>query len=64
MADRNLNLDTCLGVVNTSPLYIELEFEPVGNDITWFMSYTFLYTNKINFTGNKMKQEVTFDYVK
>jgi hypothetical protein len=52
-----------LGVVTSSPLRLELRFEPVL-DITWFMFYTFVYMNKINFTGSKTKQDVTYDYLK
>ena len=54
---------TSLGVVTTSPLRLELRFEPVL-DITWFMFYTFVYMNKADFPGLKTKQEITIDYLK
>lgn len=53
-----------LGVVNSSPLYVELEFEPVQNNQTWFLAFTFIYKHRINFTGDKLKQDVSFDYLK
>jgi hypothetical protein len=49
-------------VVSTSPLKLELEFSPVPTD-TWFLLYTFVYLNKINFPGSKTKQDVTYDYL-
>jgi hypothetical protein len=51
------------GVVTSTPLKLEIEFEPVMT-ITWFMFYTFVYANKIDFTGSKSKQEVMFDFLK
>lgn len=51
-----------LGVVSASPLKLELEFEPVLTS-TWFVAITFVYTNKIQFTGNRLKQDVVFDHV-
>jgi hypothetical protein len=51
------------GVVATSPLKLELEFEPVPT-ITWFLALTFLYTNKIDFSGSRLKQDVLIDYLK
>jgi hypothetical protein len=55
---------TSLGIISTSPLKLELEFSPVpSDDLTWFISFTFVYLNKINFTGNKLKQDVVYDYV-
>lgn len=50
------------GVVSTSPLKLELEFSPIP-EITWFLALTFVYLNKINFTGNKTNQTVTYDYL-
>jgi len=50
------------GVVTTSPLKLEIQFEPVP-EIQWFMLQAFVYTCKIDFTGNKQKQEVIFDYL-
>jgi hypothetical protein len=54
-----------LGIVSTSPLKLELEFSPVpsADDMTWFLSFTFVYLNKINFPGIKTKQDVSYDYV-
>jgi hypothetical protein len=52
-----------LGVISTSNLKLELEFEPVPT-ITWYIFFTFVYTHKITFSGNKLKQEVTYDYLK
>jgi hypothetical protein len=31
--------------------------------MTWFLSFTFVYLNKINFPGIKTKQDVSYDYV-
>lgn len=49
-----------LGVVSMSPLKLELEFEPVLTE-TWFVAYTFVYTNRIEFTGSPQHQDVVFD---
>lgn len=49
-------------MISNSPLKIELEFEPVPN-IVWFIAFTFVYVNKINFSGSKTKQDITYDYV-
>jgi len=49
-------------VISQSPLRLELEFEPVPT-ITWFLVFTFLYTNKIHFSGNKLKQDVTYESI-
>jgi hypothetical protein len=46
----------CAGVVSSSPLKIELEFEP-RLDYTWYLCYTFQTTHAISFTGNRHKQE-------
>jgi len=54
--------NTTLGIVSTSPLKLELEFSPVPAN-TWFVTYTFVYLNKIEFPGQKLKQEVVYDYV-
>jgi len=53
---------TNLGVVANSPLKLELEFEPVPT-LTWFLTFTFVYMNKINFPGQKNKQDITYDYL-
>lgn len=55
---------TALGVVSSSPLYLELEMEPTNNNMMWFLAFTFIYKQKINFTGNKLKQDISFDYLK
>jgi hypothetical protein len=49
-------------VVSTSPLKLELQFEPVLT-VQWFMMQTHAYLCRIDFTGSKMKQEVLFDFV-
>ena len=51
-----------LGVVNTAPLKIELEFNTVPA-IRWYMATTFLYLNEIQFTGSRTKQEPIVTYV-
>lgn len=51
------------GVISTSPLKLELEFEPVLDNCTWYLCCTYQYMSRINFTGNKMKQDVSFDYI-
>jgi hypothetical protein len=52
------------GIVSTSPLKLELEFSPVpADDLTWFIFFTFVYLNKINFPGSKTKQDISYDYV-
>lgn len=53
-----------LGVVKSSPLYVEVELLPADNFLSWFLVYTFVYKHKIDFTGSKLKQDVTFDYLK
>jgi len=40
-----------------------VELQPVP-DITWHMFYTFVYLNKINFTGSRLNQEIVFDYLR
>jgi hypothetical protein len=52
-----------IGVVSTSPLKLEIEFEPVPTN-NWFMFWTFSYINKINFSGSKTRQDVNFDYLR
>jgi hypothetical protein len=49
-----------LGVVTTSPLRLEVEFSNVPLDLTWYLCFTYAYTNKVLFTGNKAKQDVQF----
>jgi len=51
------------GVITTSPLRIEVELQPVPA-IQWHMFYTFLYLNKIMFTGSRVNQEIAFDYLR
>jgi hypothetical protein len=52
------------GIVSTSPLKLELEFSPVpSDDLTWYLTFTFVYLNKINFPGSKTKQDISYDYV-
>lgn len=53
-----------LGVISTSPLKVEVVCEPVNPNVNWFISFTFVYLNKINFTGHKLRQEVTFDQMR
>jgi hypothetical protein len=48
------------GVVSTSPLKLEVEFSQVVQDFTWFLCYTYVYTNKVSYTGSKSKQDVQF----
>ena len=51
------------GVITTSPLRIEVELQPVPT-VQWHMIYTFLYLNKITFTGSKTHQEINFDILR
>jgi len=39
------------GVISTSPLKLELEFEPVLDNCTWYLCCTYQYMSRINFTG-------------
>jgi hypothetical protein len=50
------------GVVSTSMLKLEIQFSPV-QEIQWFLMQTYVNTGKINFSGSKTKQEVTFEYL-
>jgi hypothetical protein len=51
------------GVVKTSPLKLEIQFEPVP-EIQWYLMETYVNNCKINFTGSsKTNQAVTFDYL-
>ena len=52
----------CAGVVSTSPLKLEIQFEPVP-EIQWYLMQTYVNTGKINFSGSKTKQEVTLEYL-
>ena len=54
---------TCAGVVSSSPLKIELEFEP-QLDYTWYLCYTFQTTHNISFTGSRHKQECAVSQLK
>jgi hypothetical protein len=49
-------------VVSTSPLKLEIQFEPVP-EIQWYLMQTYVHTCKIDFSGSKTKQEVTFEYL-
>jgi hypothetical protein len=49
-------------VVTTSPLKLELQFEPVP-ELQWFLLQAYVYLCRIDFTGSKTNQEVFFDYV-
>lgn len=62
---RNIiyNFIIIAGIVSSSPLKLEIEFEPVLES-SWFLFFTFLYVNKIHFTGSKSKQEIIYDYLK
>ena len=51
-----------LGVISQSPLKLEIELEPVPA-IQWFLFFTFVYRNKISFTGSKTKQDINIDYL-
>ncbi len=42
--------------MSQSPLRLELQFEPALED-QWYLVYTFLYANKIDFTGSTTRQE-------
>jgi hypothetical protein len=52
-----------LGVISQSPLKLEIQLEPVPA-IQWFLFFTFVYRNKITFTGSKTKQDIIIDYLK
>jgi hypothetical protein len=57
--------DVCVlrsGVVSTSPLKLEIQFEPPPT-IQWYLVQTYVNTCISNFSGSKSKQEVTFDYL-
>jgi hypothetical protein len=54
---------TVLGVISTSPLKLEVEFSEVVQDFTWFLCQTFVYTNKVIYSGSKTKQDVQFSVV-
>jgi hypothetical protein len=51
-----------LGIISQSPLKLEIELEPVPT-VQWFLFFTFLYRNKITFSGSKVKQDVHIDYL-
>ena len=51
-----------LGVISQSPLKLEIELEPVP-DIQWFLFFTFVYRNKVTFTGSKTRQDISIDYL-
>jgi len=50
------------GVVNTSPLKLELQFEPVPQ-LQWFLLQAYTYMCRIDFTGSKTNQEILFGYL-
>lgn len=52
----------CLGVVTTSPLKLEIQFEPVP-EMQWFLMQAYVHTCQIDFTGSKTNQEVTINYL-
>ena len=60
---REIIVFTCAGVVSSSPLKIELEFEP-QLDYTWYLCYTFQTTHNISFTGSRHKQECAVSQLK
>jgi len=51
-----------LGVVTTSPLKLEVQFEPVP-ELQWFLLQAYVYLCRIDFTGSKTNQAVFFDYL-
>ena len=51
-----------VGVVSTSPLKLEIQFEPPPT-IQWYLVQTYVNNCISNFSGSKSKQEVTFDYL-
>ena len=51
------------GIINTSPLRLELEFEPVLTETTWYLCCTYVYNARINFTGSSSKQDVTVELI-
>lgn len=51
------------GVISSSPLKIELEFSP-QLAYTWYLCFTFMYINKIDFPGSRQKQECTVSQLK
>jgi len=65
LCERGLNfLPLCvfLGVVTTSPLKLEVQFEPVP-ELQWFLLQAYVYLCRIDFTGSKTNQAVFFDYL-
>lgn len=50
------------GVVNTSPLKLEIQFEPVPT-VQWYLVQAYYNLSKINFTGSKTTQEITLEYL-
>lgn len=56
------NVFVCAGVVTTSPLKLEIQFEPVP-EMQWFLMQAYVNTCQINFTGSKTNQEVTIEYL-
>ena len=60
---HNNKKKTISGVITTSPLRIEVELQPVPT-VQWHMIYTFLYLNKITFTGSRIHQEINFDILR
>lgn len=63
---RSPGASSSLGIISQSPLRLELEFEPVNtatDAVTWYLVFTFLYLNRIQFPGSRTKQDVTYDFV-
>lgn len=52
------------GVVTTTPLFVELSFEPVETEIQWFIVFTYVYRNKITFPGSRTRQEIGIETLK
>lgn len=51
-----------VGVVSTSPLKLEIELSPIPT-LTWYITYTFIYLNRIDFSGSKNQQDVKYEYI-
>lgn len=51
-----------VGIVSSSPLKLEIELSPIPT-LTWYIVYTFVYLNRIDFSGSKHQQDVTYEYI-
>ena len=62
---KSTGASSSLGIITQSPLKLELEFEPVNTTdaVTWYLVFTFLYTNRIQFPGSRTQQNITYDFV-